>query len=99
MKSETTIDLRTPYCAMLCKRNTREQILIRQEIVRYAQVHGIKPAARHYACSKNTVRKWLREFKAGGAGKGGIKLELPIFVLIKLVKILLLSVFWNLVNI
>jgi len=68
MKPELKVDLRTQYCAMLFKRRDREQILIRQEIVRYAQKHGIKPAARHYSCSKNTVRTWSRRFKKGGTG-------------------------------
>lgn len=68
MKSEQ-VDLRTQYCTMVFKRSSQEQILIRQEIVRYAQRHGIKPAAKHYGCSKNTVRTWLRRFEKGGTGE------------------------------
>lgn len=71
MESELKVDLRTHYCAMLFKRSDQEQILIRQKMVRYAQMHGIKPAAKHYACSKNTVRTWLRRFHE--AGSGGLK--------------------------
>ena len=54
---------------MIFNRSAKEQHFIRQEIVRYAQRHGIKPAARHYHCSKNTVRTWLRRFEEGGTGK------------------------------
>jgi len=53
---------------MIFKRSGRELILIRQEIVWYAQRHGIKPAAKHYGCSKNTVRTWLRRFQEAGTG-------------------------------
>src|SRR5437870_11847483 len=66
MKSEVKVDLRTQYCTMFFKRSDQEQILIRQEMVRYAQVHGIKPAAKHYNCSKNTIRTWGRRFKKDG---------------------------------
>ncbi len=57
MKSENYIG--TPYCDMTFKRSPEDQITIRQRVVLYAQEHGIKPAARHYGCSKNTVKKWL----------------------------------------
>ena len=67
MKSEL-IDLRTPYCDMIFNRSPEEQISIRQRMVRYAQKHGVKSAMRHYGCSKNTVKEWLRRFKIGGAG-------------------------------
>lgn len=68
MKSEPKVDLRTQYCTMLFQRSDQEQILIRQEMVRYAQVHGIKPAAKHYNCSKNTIRTWVRRFQKDGSG-------------------------------
>ena len=66
MKSETNIDLRTPYCGMIFKRSIEEQVAIRQKIVRYAQQHGNKPAARHYGCDVRTVREWKKRFKASG---------------------------------
>jgi hypothetical protein len=34
---------------------------VRLHIVKYAQQHGNKPAAREYGCSKNTVKLW-RDF-------------------------------------
>lgn len=39
----------------------------RRILVEYAQQHGIKPAMRHFNCSRNTVRKWLRRFQEQGA--------------------------------
>jgi len=66
MKSDINVDLRTPYCGMIFKRSTEEQISIRQKIVRYAQQHGNKPAARHYGCDVRTVREWRKRFNAQG---------------------------------
>jgi len=64
---------------MLFKRTPQEQILIRQDMVRYAQRHGIKPAAKHYRCSKNTVKEWVRRFQEGGTGKLANKSRAPHF--------------------
>ena len=38
----------------------------RKRLISYALMHGIKPAAREYRCSANTVRLWLRRFQVGG---------------------------------
>ena len=35
-------------------------------MVIYAKEHGVKPAARIFATSPKTVRKWLKRFKQGG---------------------------------
>ena len=66
MKSERNVDLRTTYCGMMFKRSPEEQISIRQQIVRYAQLHGNKPAARRYGCDVRTVREWRKRFQAQG---------------------------------
>ena len=66
MRSEDKVDLRTPYTMAMDKRKNKEKISIRQKIVRYAQINGIKPAMRHFGCSKNTVRYWLRRFNEYG---------------------------------
>lgn len=68
MKSEDIIDLRTPYCGMIFKRSTEEQISIRQKIIRYAQLRGNNAAARHYGCNVRTVRTWRRRFESHGTG-------------------------------
>jgi len=38
----------------------------RLDLVRYAQEHGIRAAARDFRCSRNTVRKWKRSFERDG---------------------------------
>ncbi|MEG2697281.1 MAG: helix-turn-helix domain-containing protein, partial [Cetobacterium sp.] len=38
----------------------------RLEIVRYANDFGIKPAARFYSCSKNTIKKWCKRYAVYG---------------------------------
>ena len=43
-----------------------QQVSIRSEIVKHAQTHGIKPTAKKYGCSKNTVKKWLKEWSQKG---------------------------------
>jgi transposase len=67
MKSET-LDLRSPYCIMIYKRSQDSQISVRQELVRYAQKHGNKPAAKYYGCDVRTVRDWRKRFDSGGTG-------------------------------
>lgn len=67
MKSEI-IDIRSQYCMMINNRSPDSQILIRQQIIRYAQQHGNKSAARHYNCNVKTVRTWRRRFEEKGTG-------------------------------
>jgi len=38
---------------------------LHQELVAFAAKHGVKAAARECACSRNTVRKWLRRHVPG----------------------------------
>lgn len=51
---------------MTYNRSPDEQILVRQQIIRYAQRHGNKPAARHFGCNVRTVREWRKRFDSGG---------------------------------
>ena len=67
MKSKTMVDLRTTYWAMIFKRSPEEQIAIRQQVVRYAQQWGIRPAGRRYGCDPRTVREWRKRFEKQGA--------------------------------
>jgi transposase len=39
--------------------------LYRQKVVQYAKEHGVKPAARKFNTSAQTVRKWLRRWEPG----------------------------------
>jgi transposase len=43
----------------------QEKFALRHELVRYAETHGIREAARRYECSRNTVRQWHRRWKVG----------------------------------
>jgi len=42
-----------------------ERFILRQRLVSYARSKGLKAAMRAFACSRNTVRKWIRRVKAG----------------------------------
>ncbi|MBP9840836.1 MAG: helix-turn-helix domain containing protein [Simkaniaceae bacterium] len=64
MKSECNST--TAYGMCMFNRDSKEQIIFRQKIVQYAQIHGNKPAARKYGCSKNTIKTWRRRFEAQG---------------------------------
>ena len=53
-----------PYYAMIC--TDEPHFALRHQLVEFAQAHGIKAAARHFLCSRNTVRKWRRRFQLEG---------------------------------
>ena len=38
----------------------------RLALVKHARTHGIRPAARHFRCAKNTVKRWWRRYKEKG---------------------------------
>lgn len=40
---------------------------LRLAMIRHAKEHGIRDACRHFQCSRNTVRTWLRRYDAGDA--------------------------------
>ena len=46
--------------------NEKKLIAKRLEMVRFANEHGIKVAARVYSCSKNTIKKWCRRYAVYG---------------------------------
>ncbi len=52
-----------PYFTTM--RQSKDPRYLRLEVVRYAQAHGIKPAARAFHTTPKTVRKWLRRYKPG----------------------------------
>ena len=43
--------------------------ILRQKLIACACAHGIKAAALTFACSRNTVRKWLRGIQPGKPSK------------------------------
>ena len=45
----------------------------RLRMVQYAAEHGIKPAARQFACEPKTIRKWLRRWRAGNHSRKSLE--------------------------
>lgn len=58
---------RTLYCHMVYESSKQKQIKIRMDLVHYAQKNGIKPTAKKFCCSKNTVKLWLKRHHYGGS--------------------------------
>jgi transposase len=46
--------------------NNETKFTLRREMVMHAEAHGIKDAAREYECARNTVRCFLRRYRAEG---------------------------------
>lgn len=57
-----------PYAIAMAGKQKESRFDLRLRLVRWAQREGIREAARAFGCSRNTVRKWLRRYQAGGAG-------------------------------
>ena len=86
MKSEVTLDERTPYTMAIFNRNNKEKKGIRLNIVRYAQAHGIKPAERHFGCRRILYVNGLETLKNMELEDLKIKAELRFLAPIKLPK-------------
>jgi len=54
----------TPYYTMI--RSKDHKFDLRLRLVIHAREHGVRPAARAFGCSRNTVRKWLRRYELNG---------------------------------
>ncbi len=54
------------YCNMTKSKDKGFVYGVRLQMVRDAMEKGIKPVARIYGMSKNTVRKWLKRYRDGG---------------------------------
>ncbi len=55
-----------PYPFYQIMRLSKDKKQIRYQMVMYALEYGIKPAARLYATTPKTVRKWIKRFKETG---------------------------------
>ena len=53
-----------PYYTLM--RQSHDPNYLRLQMVRFAQQHGVKPAAPAFATTPKTVRKWLRRWQAQG---------------------------------
>lgn len=63
MLQASGMEIPLPYYVVY--RMKPERHILRQRVVAYAREHGIKAAMRAFACSRNTVRKWLRRYVPG----------------------------------
>ena len=54
------------YSTFMKTARKEKHFTIRKAVVQEAQEKGIKPAARRFGMSKNTVRLWLRRYQAEG---------------------------------
>lgn len=52
----------TTYSMMMTGTSKEHIFQFKKQVVQWAQAHGIKPASRKWAVSRNTVRRWLRRF-------------------------------------
>ena len=51
----------SPYYAMI--RTTDTKFALRHNLVVHALQHGLHATARHFGCTRNTVRKWRRRYQ------------------------------------
>lgn len=56
----------TTYSMGMKGTSKEHRLHVKQQVVRYAQVHGIKPSVRKFAIHRNTIRTWLRRYEAEG---------------------------------
>ena len=54
---------RTPYCHMVYGSSRQKKHSVMLDVIRHAQRYGIKPTARRFGCSKNTVKLWKKRFE------------------------------------
>ncbi len=56
----------TMYC-MATKGSSKEvRLMIKREVVMYAQREGIKPTTRRFGVARNTIRRWKARFEESG---------------------------------
>ncbi|MCM8795740.1 MAG: helix-turn-helix domain-containing protein [Candidatus Omnitrophica bacterium] len=55
-----------PYPYYQIMRISKDKKQQRYQVVMYAKEYGVKPAARLYAMTPKTVRKWVKRFKESG---------------------------------
>ena len=55
-----------PYSYYYFMRKCKDKSHHRYQLVTHAELHGIKPAAKFFSTTPNTVRKWVNRFKENG---------------------------------
>lgn len=56
----------TTYSMAMKGTSKEHRLPLKQEVVRYAQIHGIKPSVRKFGISRGSIRTWLRRYEADG---------------------------------
>lgn len=56
----------TMYSMAIKGTSKEHRLAIKQEVVRYAQVYGKKPAVRKFGVSRGSVREWVRRYEEEG---------------------------------
>ena len=56
----------TGYSMAIKGTSKAHRLSFKQQIVRYAQEHGVKPSVRKFSISRNTVRIWLKRYQKEG---------------------------------
>lgn len=54
------------YCIMTKYISKKQRVCVKLEVVKYAQLHGIRRTSRDFGCSRNSIRTWLKGFLAKG---------------------------------
>ena len=56
----------TGYSMAIKGSSKDHRLSVKQQGVRYAQVHGIKPSKRKFGIHRNTIRTWLSRYEEEG---------------------------------
>lgn len=56
----------TTYTMAIKGTSKEHRLHVKQKVVRYVQVHGIKPAVRKFGMDRNTIRGWFRSYELEG---------------------------------
>lgn len=56
----------TTYSMGMKGTSKEHRLRVKQQVVRYAQEHGVKPSVRKFAIHRNTIRTWLRRYQEAG---------------------------------
>lgn len=56
----------TTYSMAMKGTSKAHRLRFKQQVVRYAQVHGIKPCKHKFGIARNTIRTWIRRYDEEG---------------------------------
>lgn len=56
----------TGYSMAIKGTSKEHRLSVKQQIVRYAQEHGVKPSVRKFSAARNSIKKWLKRYEEEG---------------------------------